>query len=265
MSLRLFGTMLFFSAAVLWPIHEAFPPDHPKPLHNTSIYLSSPFDHRYPDEPFLSTLKDKSKHYLWSYLVFTWFFSLLTIYFMNAETFKVVKTRQDYLGTQSTVTDRTFRLAGIPKDLRTETKIKEFVENLEVGHVRSVNLCRNWSEIDGLMARRLNTLRKLEEAWSAYRSQKAMVSRSTIRHPQGVINDENDENDEGDEHEEHAVENGRLLAGNGLRGLVGETERPKIRLRFGFLKMRNRKIEYDTWHHLPRPILPQFISTPYAC
>ncbi|KAI1190979.1 DUF221-domain-containing protein [Nemania serpens] len=242
MSLRLFGTMLFFSVTVLWPIHQVFQP-HRDPGHSgspnsTSIYLSSPFAHRYPDALSLSTVKDKSKHYLWSYLVFTWFFSLLTIYFMNAETFKVVKTRQDYLGTQSTVTDRTFRLTGIPKDLRSETKIKEFVENLQVGHVRSVNLCRNWSEIDRLMARRLKTLRKLEEAWSAYRSQKAMVSRSAI--PEGALNDENDQ---GDEHDEHSVENGRLLAGNGLRGLVGERERPKIRLRFGFLKMRNRKID----------------------
>ncbi|KAI1118962.1 DUF221-domain-containing protein [Nemania sp. NC0429] len=241
MALRLFGTMLFFSVTVLWPVHEAFhtdPDPNSKPPNTTSTYLSPPFGHRYPDQLFLSTVKDKSKHYLWSYLVFTWFFSLLTIYFMNAETFKVVKTRQDYLGTQSTVTDRTFRLAGIPKDLRTEAKIKEFVENLEVGHVRSVNLCRNWSEIDALMARRMKTLRKLEEAWSAYRSQKAVLSRSAIR--EDVVDDEVDQ---GDEHEETAVENGRLLASNSRRDLIGQMERPKIRLRFGFLKMRNRKID----------------------
>ncbi|KAI1128433.1 DUF221-domain-containing protein [Nemania abortiva] len=256
MSLRLFGTMLFFSVVVLWPIHKAFDYDswpdsgRPKPPNDTSIYLRSPFDSLYPDETFALAMKDKSKpddkipSYLWSYLVFTWFFSLLTIYFMNAETFRVVKTRQDYLGTQSTVTDRTFRLTGIPKDLRTETKIKEFVENLEIGHVRSVNLCRNWSEIDGLMVQRRNILRKLEEAWSAYRSQNAMVSRSAIRN--NIVSDENeqgDDHDDHDDHEEHADENRRLLASDSLRGLVGERERPKIRLRFGFLKMQNRKID----------------------
>ncbi|KAJ8128981.1 hypothetical protein O1611_g4649 [Lasiodiplodia mahajangana] len=244
MSLRLFGTMLFFSVAVLWPIHQAFDDTYPNPGYSTppndsSIYISSPFDSQYA----AFTMKDKGKQgdknlrYLWSYLVFTWFFSLLTIYFMNAETFKVVKIRQDYLGTQSTITDRTFRLTGIPKDLRTEAKIKEFVENLEIGHVRSVNLCQNWSEIDGLMVQRRNILRKLEEAWSAYRAQKVMMSRSAI--PDSAANDENEQ----DEHEEHADENGRLLAGDSLRGLMGERERPKIRLRFGFLKMRNRKID----------------------
>ncbi|KAJ2983458.1 hypothetical protein NUW58_g6246 [Xylaria curta] len=244
MSLRLFATMLFFSVTILWPIHNAFDTDlnnqaSPK---DPSVLSSSPFNNPYPDESFLDTMKDNGKHedkswsYLWSYLVFTWFFSFLTIYFMNSETFKVVKIRQDYLGTQSTVTDRTFRLTGIPKDLRDEEKIKEFVENLEIGHVRSVNLCRNWAEIDGLMVQRRNTLHKLEEAWSAYRSQKAMISRATIRDQ--VENDENE-----NEQDENDAENGRLLAGDSLRGFMGERERPKIRLRFGFLKMRNRKID----------------------
>jgi hypothetical protein len=158
---------------------------------------------------------------------------------MNAETFKVVKIRQDYLGTQSTVTDRTFRLTGIPKDLRTEEKIKKFVENLEIGHVRTVNFCRNWAEIDGLMARRQTILHKLEEAWSAYRSQKAVTSRSALS--DNVMNDQNGQEDE---HEEHSDENGRLLPSGSLHELMGGRKRPKIRLRFGFLKMRNRKIEY---------------------
>ncbi|TGJ85865.1 hypothetical protein E0Z10_g2877 [Xylaria hypoxylon] len=250
MSLRLFATMLFFSATVLWPIHRAFDVS-PNPKSSTtpdssSVHPSSLFSNRYLDESFLFTAKhkdghdDKNQSYLWSYLAFTWFFSFLTVYFMNTETFKVVKTRQDYLGTQSTVTDRTFRLTGIPKDLRKEENIKKFVENLEIGHVGSVNLCRNWAEIDGLMTQRRSILCKLEEAWSAYRSQKSMSSRSAIRH-----NFVNGEDEQEDAHEEHADENGRLLAGNSLRGLMGEGEgeRPKIRLRFGFLKMRNRKID----------------------
>ncbi|KAF2968796.1 hypothetical protein GQX73_g4756 [Xylaria multiplex] len=248
MSLRLFTTMLFFSVTVLWPIHRAFDDSYPdlisRPPDNSSVYSNSLFSNRYLDESSLFTAKhkdkldDKNSSYLWSYLVFTWFFSFLTLYFMNTETFKVVQIRQDYLGTQSTITDRTFRLTGIPKDLRTEEKIKGFVENLEIGHVRSVNLCRNWAEIDELMAQRRNILHKLEEAWSAYRSQKSMAARATIR--QSVVNDEDEREDA---HEERMDENSQLIAGNSLRGLMSERERPKIRLRFGFLKMRNRKID----------------------
>ncbi|KAI0430227.1 hypothetical protein F5Y09DRAFT_237282 [Xylaria sp. FL1042] len=247
MSLRLFATMLFFSLTVLWPIHSVFDTfnvNPPQPPNITSVYSGSLFDNRYLDESFLFTSKPKHRpddgklSYLWSYLVFTWFFSFLTVYFMNTETFKVVKIRQDYLSTQSTVTDRTFRLTGIPKDLRTKEKIKQLVENLEIGHVRNVNLCRNWAEIDRLMVQRRNTLHKLEEAWSAYRSQKAMSPRAAIRH-----NAVNDEDDQGDDHGGYADENGPLLAGDIPRGLNGERARPKIRLRFGFLKMRNRKID----------------------
>ncbi|KAI0404826.1 DUF221-domain-containing protein [Xylaria palmicola] len=247
MSLRLFATMLFFSVAVLWPIHKAFDayPDlnRSTPPKNDTV-SSLPFNDPFSAESFLVTMKhgdkleDKSWSYLWSYLVFTWFFSFLTIYFMNSETFKVVKIRQSYLGTQSTVTDRTFRLTGIPKDLRTEEKIKEFVENLEIGHVRNVNLCRKWGELDSLLIQRRKILHKLEEAWSAYRSQKATMPRAAIHN-----NTTNEANDQLDEHEENADENGRLLADDSLRGLVGEGERPKIRLRFGFLKMQNRKID----------------------
>ncbi|KAI0817634.1 hypothetical protein GGR55DRAFT_28938 [Xylaria sp. FL0064] len=248
MSLRLFATMLFFSLTVLWPIHSAFDTwsglNPSPPPNSSSVYPTSLFSNRYLDESFSFTAKPKHRlddgrlSYLWSYLVFTWFFSFLTVYFMNTETFKVVKIRQDYLGTQSTVTDRTFRLTGIPKDLRTKEKIKQFVENLEIGHVRSVNLCRNWAEIDGLIVQRRKTLHKLEEAWSAYRSQKAMSPRAAISHDAM-----HDEDDQRDGREEDADENGPLLAGDTPRGLNGERARPKIRLRFGFLKMRNRKID----------------------
>lgn len=253
MSLRLFATMFVFSIAVLLPIHQAFDDDSFPDLGPPTQPNSSTI---YPGEPLLLPMKDKGKpddgswNYLWAYLVFTWFFSLLTIYFMNAETFKVVKIRQDYLGTQSTVTDRTFRLTGIPKDLRAEDKIKDLVENLEIGHVRSVNLCRNWAEIDGLMVRRRDVLHKLEEAWSAYRSQESAVSRATTNH-----NTVRDEDGEGDQ-EEHGEpgEDRLLLPGDSLRSLIWE--RPKIRLRFGFLKMRNRKIEYDFHNMCPRWAFP---------
>ena len=57
--------------------------------------------------------------------MFTYFFSFVTLYFMHRETFKVIGVRQQYLGTQSTITDRTFRLSGIPRELRAEDKIKE--------------------------------------------------------------------------------------------------------------------------------------------
>ncbi|KAI0144275.1 DUF221-domain-containing protein [Xylariaceae sp. FL1272] len=238
MALKLFATMFVFSVAVLLPVHRTFADDLDPNHRNTSMIEPNLF----VDDLHSSTFKHgsaKNRSWVWVYLIFTWFFSALTIYFMNAETYRVVEIRQDYLGTQSTVTDRTFRLTGIPKDLRTEDKIKDFVENLEIGHVRKVALCRKWTEIDGLMAQRQIMLRKLEEAWTAYRAQKAIVSR-TVASAEPTLGTHQPDIEQG----EDADENGRLLGDeDDPHNVLGERERPKIRLRFGFLKMRNRKVD----------------------
>ncbi|KAI1381989.1 DUF221-domain-containing protein [Hypoxylon crocopeplum] len=250
MSLRLFATVFFFALTVLWPIHRTFDAGTTTPPGDTTdddFALSSLLrDHELRNLASLDHImedpehEDKSQPYLWAYLVFTWFFSSLTMYFMNSETIKVIKIRQDYLGTQSTITDRTFRLTGIPQDIRSEEKIKEFVENLEIGHVRSVTLCRNWAEIDGLMAERQVILRKLEEAWSVYLAQQpAADSESNNQHRVAV-----DETAQGVSNaEEEPQENGPLIPSDNLRNLMAERKRPKVRLRFGFLKMRSRKMD----------------------
>ncbi|KAI1335608.1 hypothetical protein F5Y15DRAFT_397260 [Xylariaceae sp. FL0016] len=254
MAMRLFLTMLFFSVAVLLPIHNAYD-KRPYPgsgggngtnlsstttAYNYQLFEPTDGSNRFGkhDDQF------KNRAYLWSYMAFTWFFSLLTIYFMNSETFKVIQIRQDYLGTQSTVTDRTFRLTGIPEDIRSEEKIKEFVENLEIGHVRAVTLCRDWSEIDALMVQRQATLRKLEEAWSVYLAQKPSVPRAAQPLPEDESNGNGPEHEDIDSDDDpDSREGGRLLAGNRLRNPIVERKRPKVRLRFGFLKMRNRTID----------------------
>ncbi|KAH9994169.1 DUF221-domain-containing protein [Xylariaceae sp. FL0662B] len=245
MSFRLFATIFFFAVVVLWPIHKTFEPGKKIPPgvlpNSTSLYPTlTPKDAAGSITALDNDGPGWHPNYLWAYLVFTWLFSFLTIYFMNSETIKVVKVRQDYLGTQSTVTDRTFRLTGIPRDIRSEEKIKEFVENLEIGHVRRVTLCRDWAEIDALMAERQAILRKLEEAWSVYIAQRP----ATVPASNGQENEEVNEVPRGDEDNEEGVhESGRLLAGNGLRNLITERERPKVRLRFGFLKLRSRRTD----------------------
>ncbi|KAI5866545.1 DUF221-domain-containing protein [Durotheca rogersii] len=246
MSLRLFATMLVFAVAILWPIHHIFDADAtPRPLPgdpsaNVSVYLT--FTHQPGTQTSIAEHpepEDKSGTYLRAYLVFTWIFSLLTLYFMNSETVKVIKVRQEYLGTQSTITDQTFRLTGIPADLKSEEKIKGFIENLEIGHVRSVTLCRNWAEIDALVAQRQKILCKLEEAWSAYIAQpSATRSGNDAQQHRTTGADEEDVGDEGEPQEDD-----QLVAGDRLRHLLTERERPRIRLRFGFLKMRNRKTD----------------------
>ena len=244
MSLRLFGAMFFFAVAVLWPIHAMFDTaeDDGGGGHdggNTTTwdeYIQNYQTYRSGELGAMARLDDKDRSYLWAYLAFTWFFSLLTMYYMDTETTKIVKIRQDYLGTQSTVTDRTFRLTGIPQDLRSEEKVKQFVENLEIGYVKSVTLCRDWAEIDGLMAERDSLLRKLEEAWSVFiaRTPKTGVS---------IPRAQNSNRDESAVIDEEAQEESRLLENDNLHNLITEHDRPKIRVRFGFLHFRSRSVD----------------------
>lgn len=244
MSMRLFAVMTFFAAAVLWPINNSahvYPPGDKR--------SGSPFAEFPSSDASASAVIGKHKSdpslelsYLWAYLAFTWFFSFLTVYYLNSETFKILKVRQEYLGTQRTVTDRTFRLTGIPEDLRAEDKIKEFVENLEIGHVRSVTLCRDWAELDGIMAERNAVLRKLEEAWSVYLSQKPQKPAARVAIRRGPLGTDPDGLDV-DQLGVDGGENGHLLAHDSLRGLVTERERPMTRIRYGFMKLWSRQID----------------------
>lgn len=62
--------------------------------------------------------------YLWMYVLFTYFFTMIAINMLMRQTKVVVNTRQNYLGKQNTVTDRTIRLSGIPIELRDVNALK---------------------------------------------------------------------------------------------------------------------------------------------
>jgi calcium permeable stress-gated cation channel len=108
---------------------------------------------------------DGDRSYLWAYLVFVYVFTALLSYFLVRQSSIVSKRRQQYLGSQSSVADRTIKISGIPHELRTEGKLQDFIEKLRIGDVSAVTICRNWREIDQLAEKRAAALRKLEEAY----------------------------------------------------------------------------------------------------
>lgn len=211
---------------MLEPINRKFVPDeHDLPVAD-------------PDDPDRDNTWNYDMGYLWAYLVFTYFFTLLTIHLTDKETFKVIRIRQDYLGTQSTITDRTFKLSGMPVELRSEDKIKELVEKLEIGNVESVTLCRNWKELDDLVAERAVVLRKLEETWSVYLGQKAKNCIDE-RHQQiiGTVGAENDEAVV----DEEAGTTDRLLNSGAHQWI--DRPRPQTRIWYGLLRMQYKRTD----------------------
>ncbi|KAH7312448.1 hypothetical protein B0I35DRAFT_452380 [Stachybotrys elegans] len=255
MSIRLFALLTFLAAVIIAPINVHFRGTGP-PFVNKSLFASwlsdSIEDSSYePTQPTfddtLQTLKEtglKDKSFLWSYSLFTYLFVGLTIYLINWETCRIIRYRQDYLGTQSTVTDRTFRMTGIPTDLRSEDRIKHLIEKLDIGTVESVTLCRHWQELDDIVEKRHVLLRKLEVAWAKLLKQQNKSSKADSSFTSSNSRPRNESLEaQSQRAEEEAGENGRLLGGEYSRPHVAEGERPQVTIRYGFLGLQSRKMD----------------------
>ncbi|KAL8800578.1 MAG: hypothetical protein Q9182_005089 [Xanthomendoza sp. 2 TL-2023] len=241
MAIKFLAITFFFALVVILPINVhymnySFPPKqalvsrdyspNPDVLFSTSSIPEDPDD--------LSIMASIiPSNILWMYVVFTYLFSALAMYLLVTTTQKIIGVRQEYLGSQTTVTDRTIRLSGIPAELRDETKITETIENLEIGKVESVILCRDWKELDDMMAQRLVFLRKLEEAWTAHlgcsragstqTSRERAPSRAVVREDAPLL-----ENG-GDGEQNHAATYG--------------VSRPQTRVWYGFLGLQNHRVD----------------------
>ncbi|KAI4195197.1 MAG: hypothetical protein LQ350_007347 [Teloschistes chrysophthalmus] len=246
MATKFLAVTFFFALVIILPVnvhyrHYRFPPGKaPSLMEYSPNPDASPLWTgltRRSEEAMIMVDEDSTTYpssVLWMYVVFTYLFTSLAMYLLVTTTQKIIRIRQEYLGSQTTVTDRTIRLSGIPADLRDEQKIKETVENLEIGKVESVILCRNWKELDEMMAQRLVLLRKLEEAWTVHlghsRIRSAQASRERAQSRAAIRQDAPLLQDEGDEHEQDHV------------ATYGE-DRPKTRIWYGFLGLQNRQVD----------------------
>ncbi|KAJ5902921.1 hypothetical protein N7495_003449 [Penicillium taxi] len=233
-AIRFLTYVFVFAVGVILPLHFKHTGnygvpgwDNDSPINETFVALGKEVEKPITDPP-----------YLWIYVIFPYIFSGLAIYLLLQETNNIINVRQNYLGNQTSTTDRTVRLSGVPPELLAEDKVKDFVEGLLVGKVESVTLCRNWRELDTLIDKRMNMVRELERAWTKYVGYKHSRNDGntlplTLQPPRPV-NTYFDEDDE----------RSRLLAdaqqSNGYRRTH---ERPKVRIWYGPLKLRFRSID----------------------
>jgi hypothetical protein len=241
MSIKLFGIMFLITCTILAPINGRFVWLHT--LGDLDDPNQPPFQFQMvlgaPDALSTSMMTDGDEKtppetsYLWAYLVFTYFFTGLAIYFMTLETKKIIKIRQDYLGSQSTVTDRTIKLSGIPPELRSEAKLKELLEKLEIGKVGNITICRDWKTLDQMMERRAYTLRKLEEAWTVH------LGRSPLKLQDAIRLAENADRNENEDSSDH--EGGNLLGESHITPY--EQPRPTTRMWYGILHLQSKQVD----------------------
>ena len=240
MAIKFLLVTLFFALTVIKPVHDTHKePADPNPtiddenserLEVRSSWTAMGYDYEY------------STDYYWMYLVFAYLFTVLILYLIVSETRKIIEVRQKYLGSQTTITDRTIRLSGIPPELRSEEKIREIIEDLEIGKVESVTLCRNWKELDDRIAERQAVLRKLEEAWTVYlgkrRVERSMETLPVVQPrppgPEAGIGDEDDN------------ESSHLLNDTDRDpdyGVPYTRQRPMAKVWYGRFKLRFRNVD----------------------
>lgn len=118
---------------------------------------------------FLKTSGQDDYHsFLWMYTLFTYVFTFVVLYSLYRQTTKIIAMRQNYLGQQSSITDRTIKLSGIPPILREEEALKRHINSLGVGEVDVVVIVKEWKALNDLFHTRKHMLRNLEVQWVEY-------------------------------------------------------------------------------------------------
>jgi len=252
LAIKFLSVTLFFSLAVIKPVHDSYPDDD-KSAHKNGTrhgHEDSTFAQQLKREIPLHTLHSYAPwvpeyietDYLWMYPVFAYLFSIIAFYLLVAETRRIIEVRQEYLGSQTTITDRTIRLSGIPPNLQEEDKIKNFVEELDIGNVESVTLCKNWRELDELIVHRNGVLRKLEEAWTVYLGHRTIernleslpISQPAPPGPDVNLDDENDD----------VATRRQLLSSNRqARTAPYARVRPKTSIHYGRFNLHSKQVD----------------------
>ncbi|KAL6453427.1 CSC1 Calcium permeable stress-gated cation channel 1 [Candida maltosa Xu316] len=106
--------------------------------------------------------------FYWVYPIFTYIFSFVVFYYVFHFTNVVLRTRQKYLASQNSITDRTIRLDGIPQKLFKASRLKKFIEDLGIGKVMEVKLIYNWSSLEKLLEKRKELISNLEYIYTSH-------------------------------------------------------------------------------------------------
>ncbi|KAK3113784.1 hypothetical protein LTR53_008562 [Teratosphaeriaceae sp. CCFEE 6253] len=126
-------------------------------------------------------------------------------------------------------------------ELQDEEKLKDFLETLDIGKVENVTLCRQWGELDAAMIKRMDLLRRLEEAYTinlGHRTVERNLESLPIAQPPPpgpAVSSIPDEDQE---------ESTRLIGANGSAHVAPyDRVRPQIKIRFGWLKLHSKQVD----------------------
>lgn len=163
MGIIIFLLLLVIGVFVLSPIRYYFTGNYDKDNIVWSVALdfstgSPPLDEEFP-------------RYMWVYPIFTYCFSIIVYVKLFDFTKLVIRTRQKYLASQNSITDRTIKLDGIPRRLLANNDpnvLRKFIEDLGIGKVHDVKLIYDWTPLENLYDVRTGVRDQLEKLYSQY-------------------------------------------------------------------------------------------------
>lgn len=170
MSIKALAVCVVFALGVISPVRLFYTgrvdmPDPDDPL----LDLVGSWLGRFPSWFGLQSPRDESyPAFLWMYLVFTYVFTFVIIYFLRKQTIRIIAMRQQYLGRQCLITDRTIKILGIPPFLRDDEPLKRHITALGVGDVDRVCIVKEWRPLNRLFRARKKVLASLEALWVEY-------------------------------------------------------------------------------------------------
>ncbi|KAF7377767.1 hypothetical protein MSAN_00200000 [Mycena sanguinolenta] len=188
MSFKLFSVCSFFAVTILMPINwnhnKETGDDEDWPGSDDSdwpAYLgSSPSMFRVRAAPTNGTtnstlpgldwldLISEANSYLSLYLVFTYLFTLLALYFIYKNYRRFIRSRQLFsLELVHSIPARTVMVTNLPRKLQGERPLAEYFENMNLA-VESVTVCRDVGSLKSLIDKRTKALLELENAWVTY-------------------------------------------------------------------------------------------------
>lgn len=172
MCIRILCVCVLFTITIISPIRYKF---------------TGRVDQDYPsddegDEMLVTTFSHTHtvKGLLWIYTVFTYVFTFVVTFFLFRQTNSIISMRQDYLGRQNSITDRTIKISGIPPVLRDEEDLRRHINSLGIGEVDRIIVVKEWTDLNNLFKVRRKLLRKLEVFWVEYLTNAGIVSRNDL-------------------------------------------------------------------------------------
>ncbi|OCH92402.1 DUF221-domain-containing protein [Obba rivulosa] len=127
-----------------------------------------------PSGDWLDLVSDANS-YLSVHLLFTYLFTLLSLYFIHKNFHRFIRARQLFsLELVHSVAARTVMITHVPLKLRSERALAEYFEHMDM-HVENVSVCREVGSLKQLLDKRTEALKKLEGAWVKYMGNPCVV------------------------------------------------------------------------------------------